>query len=289
MKNGFLRLAIVFTILFGIMAFTFTDLIILSFQDPIDMYAEDFDIIENGKGGHIEAEIYWSLGAFGYETTTTTKNGRTTSSSTDYYYTIPAFDKDGETYYIALKVSESKRSLLERITDDTWGYLEGTITEWTDNTYDFEGTIKKLDNESYGYLVEFFEELEVYDDDADLKAHVLPLCLETYDYDSAPMFMTVTLILLALAILFWVLFFRKFRKKSVKGDAVATDNMTTDTAPDGIPTYNVPQPNADPYNTQYSSEQYNNTQYNNEQYYNPQYDNSQFNNQYDNNQFNNGQ
>lgn len=253
------KAAVFFTILFGLAAYLLLETVILTFTDEQDLYGENFDIIENGDGGHIVADIYASLGQCSYETTTTkNKSGAITSSSTDYYYIVPAFDKNDETYYICIKVRKDERSIFNTITNNTYDYLSGEIDEleFGEVTTAFEGTIKDLDDELYNYALEWFREAEMYEDEADLRNHVLPLYLEPMKLDSATREIIVLSVLLALTVTFWILFFKARRNTptaAYAGNVVVSDGL------DGLnlnntPTYtNMPQYNPDPYNTQYSN------------------------------------
>lgn len=264
MKGFFLKAALVFTILFGVATFIFSDVIFLSFKDEEDLYGEEFDIIEHGEGGRIATEIYASLGECASETTTTKKNGRVTSTSTDYYYVVPAWDKDEETYYICVKVDKDDRSTYEKITNETWDYLYGHTDYYGDTTIDFEGTIEELDDELYDYMLEWFREGEMFENETDLRNHVLQLCLEPLDFDSAGIFIAIVIVLLVLAVLFWILFFVKGKNRTSNAYAGnAMNGMNNGINFDGIPTNtNMPQYNADPYNTQYNNNTYNNDPYN---------------------------
>ncbi len=290
MKGFFLKAAIVLTIIFGVATFLLFETISLTLQDEQDLYADDFNIIENGDGGHIVAEIYASLGECASETTTTKTNGAVTSKSTDYYYVVPVFVGEDE-YYICAKVEKSERSTYNRITDDTWEYLYDETGELDlgNVTANFEGTIKELDGELYDYMLEYFREAEWFENETELRSHVLQLYLEPMDLESCVGEIIVLVILLVLAVLFWILFFVTGKNRNTPAYAVNT--MPSD----GLDGLNMPQYSPDPYNTQYNNNGYNSDpQYNNNGYSNnAQYNNNGYNNnpQYNvqntqNNQFN---
>ena len=262
MKNTFLKPALIFTVFTVIIGFMFYRPILLSFNDPKDIYADGFDIVEHGDGGRIETEIFASYGDCASETTTTTKNGAVTSSSTDYYYIVPVYDKNDEEYYICIEVSDDNYTLFNRITNETWDFLEGSIDYIGSNVYNFEGTISELDDEVYQYMLDWFRQAEAFENETELRAHVLPLCLTTINFDAVPAFIIIFLILLALTILFWVLFFVKRSKaKAVNASAangMAMNNEMYGASYNGAALNGVPVSNADPYNTQYNAN-YNNT------------------------------
>lgn len=204
-KNPFLQIAIVFSVLLIIWTVISAKLVYLSFQDEEDIYKLGFDIVEHGEGGHIKSDIYASLGTCAYETTTRTKNGATVSSSTDYYYVIPAFDKNDDLYFICVLVDSKDASAYQAIT-------------YNDNAkaVSFEGTINELDDEIYDYMLESMKEWNdeagFYASDAELKKHVLPLYLQPMNFDSATVYIIIFLVILALTILMWALFFMKRSK-----------------------------------------------------------------------------
>lgn len=284
MRNISLTLAIVFTILTIFIGVSSFDLITLSFQDPVDIYDEDFDIVEHGEGGHIKTELYASYGECASEVLTTTNNGTVTSRSTDYYFVIPVFDNDNdEEYLICVQIDEGDYSLFNKMSNETINYIYGDIDYFGSYTYNFDGTIEELDEELYDYMLEYFRDSEWYEDEADLRAHVLPLCLNTMHFDGAPSRIVMVVVFLLLAILFWVLFFVK-RSKIKAANAAAANGMAMN---NGMynGTYNdatlnsVPVANPDPYNTQYNN-QYGQTGSN--EYTTPTYNTDDFNNQNNN-------
>ncbi len=277
MRNIFFKPALIFTILFGVAVFFFSETIFLSFEEPVDMYAENFDIIEHGEGGRIETQLFACTGAFVSETTTTTSKRGGSTSTTDYYYAIPVYDNKGEIYYIAIEVTESNRSMFNTIARNSQSY-----DTYGNTTFDFDGTIDDLDDDIYQYMLEYFRGYDIYEDESDLRAHVLPLCLDTIDFDIAPAFIVIIIVLLALAILFWILYFKRRSKIKAQSNMYNTNAAYTNGAAmsgatlNGVPINTVPQQSnpqyADAYNVQYNNPQYA-AQYNAQ--YNPQYNTQQ--------------
>lgn len=69
-------------------------------------------------------------------------------------------------------------------------------------------------------MLDWFRQAEAFENETELRAHVLPLCLTTLNFDAVPAFIIIFLILLALAILFWVLLFvRRSKVKAVNASA----------------------------------------------------------------------
>lgn len=283
MRNGFLKIAIVFTILAIFLGYTMSELIFLSFKDPVDIYDYGFDIVKHGEGGHIKTEIFASYGDCASETLTTTKNGTVTSSSTDYYYIIPVYDKNDEEYYICIEVDQDDRKLFNNITNETWDYLDGTIDYIGSYTYDFEGTIEELDDELYEYMLEWFREVDAFENETELRAHVLPLCLNSMNFGAAPTYIIILIVVLVLTVFFWILFFVRRSKIKANNAAAMSGTGVSGANLNGMPINNTPQYNNDPYNTQYNNqynEQYN-MGYNNNQYDATQYNNNQTGSSYD--------
>ncbi|MGN0513662.1 MAG: DUF6709 family protein [Lachnospiraceae bacterium] len=183
---GFLVFGAVFLYLTGFDA-------IASLRPAMDLYAEDTDIKKVTVIDHIETEFDMSLGCFVKETSTTTKNGSTISSVSTYIYAIPVFS-EGETYWIGLEVNEKDRKKLEKITDETWAYLTYEDDSYGYTTYEVEGRLKKMDKSQYKYMVEFFEELNIYDDE-EIEKYVLPKYVDSINASSTRVFFYISLVL----------------------------------------------------------------------------------------------
>lgn len=220
MKKVMLILAIIATAFLAFWLFTSTKLVYLSFQDSEDLYGENFDIKAHGTGGRIVADISYSLGDCAYETLTTTKNGSTTSSSTTYYFVIPAYSTNDDVYYIAVEVKQEDYRTFNSITNNSWEYLETGDFSCLDKTVTVEGTLDDFDEELYGYMIECFEEIDFYETDEELKAHVLPIVLTPMNYDAATGYLITSLVTLALVIVFWALFFIALSKEKAKEAAL---------------------------------------------------------------------
>lgn len=215
-QNGFLKVAIIFTIILIAWAWISSKLIFLSFEDPIDIYDGSFNISDHGTGGRIESSLYLSLGECVSETTTTTKNGRTTSSSTDYYYAIPVDGDDPDYYYyICVVVDSDDKSTLNAITNNTYDYFNDYDLSHLDREYKFEGTLKEMDDDVYDYVKDWFKEGGWTSEE--IKEYVLPIVLTPMNFDMAPAYIIIFIVILLFTILFWVLFFVK--KSKLKAQA----------------------------------------------------------------------
>lgn len=208
-----LRFGIVFLI-FGILTICVrkTD-VLAGFTKPYDIY--DVDAQDIKKGTMVTGDIYAVLDTFGTLETTHTRNGSVTSRSYHYFYIIPVFDDDN-TYYIAVKVSSDDRKAFENIADDTWDYLYGNTDYFTDREYELAGTVSKLDDEAYEYMVEWFEEAEWFEDDDDIEKYVWPIMIEPQKLSTVRTFSFVCIGLIIVGVLMIVLYVRGGMQKSKK-------------------------------------------------------------------------
>lgn len=188
---------------------------IASFKKPVDLYAEDTNVTEIGRTDALEADIYAALDCFATETTTTKRNGATTSTSKDYYYIIPAFDGD-DTYYIGVKVPSKNYNSYDKIADLTWAWLAGETSDYGDVTVHAEGCLKKMDDELYGYMVEWFEEAQWFASDAEIDQYVLAVCLEPVSFHSTRIVVLISVVVLILGIAAFVLGIRSDREHNRK-------------------------------------------------------------------------
>lgn len=219
-KNFFSSFAGVFLI-FGIVMVLFSwDTILYSFQEPIDIYEDGYDFAKEGKGGHIDTTLYASLDVAASLTTTTTRRGSTVSSSTNYYYIIPVFTEKGEEYFVCVEVSESDRSKYEALADATWDYLlDETAEDVNHPGIKFTGTVKKLDDEVYEYMKDWFREAEWFESDADINERVLPLVLEELNFENRNGLLIADVVLFALAIVFFILGKKRDKKLEEQEEA----------------------------------------------------------------------
>lgn len=229
----FLKLGIGFLIIGVLFIWLNKDDFRAGFMKPYDIYAEDADANEFKVGDAVSTEIYAVLDNFGTLETTHTKNGAVTSRSYSYYYIIPVFD-EYETYYIALKSSADDKSTYDDICDDTWDYLQGYTDDFTSYPYEITGSIHKLDDEAYGYLVDWFVESEWLGttDEDDIKEYVWPMCIEKRSMSVVRTFNIIGIAGIVLGVLFFVFYFMGFSVKKNKvsaaptGDAAAVTGET---------------------------------------------------------------
>lgn len=249
------------SIIFGIV---FYKLVILSYEEPEDIYEYGFDILEHGEGGRIETEIYASFGECVSETTTRTKYGIETSSSTDHYFAVPVFDKYDQVYYMCVEVREGNYDKYNQIVDDTYAYLadETGEAEFPASTIDFEGTISELDDEIYEYVLDWFRDGAMFESEAELKERVLPLYLEPMNFSGAPTFLLAFIVFVIISIVLWIVFFvlrSKEKKENAMAQSMARMNAAT------------------LQNDMYQNDTYQNSTYQNSSYQNNTYQSDSYN------------
>lgn len=145
----------------------------------VNLYAEDTDITDLSTMQAVEAEIYMTLDYFATETTTRTRDGSVVSRDNDYYFIIPAFSGD-DVYFIGIRVDGSDYSTYSTISDETYDYLMGYAEDFGMTTTVAEGGLAKLDDEMYQYMVEWFQEAQWFENDADIDKYVLPLYIDPF-------------------------------------------------------------------------------------------------------------
>lgn len=206
------------TILFvagAALAFGFTDYV-AAFKTPVDLYGETTNVSDISKTTPLTADIYAVLDCFVEETTTTkNKNGSVTKKEYDYYYIIPAYNGD-ETYYIGIKVPDDKDYAYDEICELTWQWMYGETENLGDKTVHAEGCLKKMNDEMYGYMVEWFEETEWFETTADIEKYVLPMYFEPLNFAGLRNVTYVCGGAFAVSLILFVLSFVLGKKKMMK-------------------------------------------------------------------------
>lgn len=197
------RFGMMFIFFAGVLLFTGFKDSMASFKNPIDLYAEDTDVTKINDTQLINAEIYAVMDCFvEEETTTKNKSGAITGKRSDFYYIVPAFNED-DTYYIGIKVPESKKSKYDKISDNTYNYLAGYTNDFGDDVVNVTGRLAKLDDKKYAYLREWFEESDWTEEEID--QYVLPVYIKTFDPATARIlfFVSIALLFAGAGLLFW--------------------------------------------------------------------------------------
>lgn len=120
--------------------------------------SHDYDyVLEHGlkNGEHIKGEIFYSLGGFATkESYTQYENSRTAAKTNGYYYMIPV----GEGGMAAIYIRKDDLDAMERLTDETYGYLAGGEAPKT--AIKFEGVAVKMDRNLKGLERAFRDDLK---------------------------------------------------------------------------------------------------------------------------------
>lgn len=125
------------------------------------------------KNQLVDVELVENFGCYLEEySENTTTHYRTT---TDYYYIIYTGahdDLETDYKYMTIKVPASAGTKMDAMTDNTYnGILSSPMS--------FSGKIQKLDEEEYGYFVEFWEEMGFTE--TDIEELTLPYYINAYD------------------------------------------------------------------------------------------------------------
>lgn len=211
--------------------------ILLGFKEPIDFYADDFDINENHDGERISADIPLCLGECATHTVTKTSHGSTSKTKTSYYV-IPAVAPNVEYYfYICIEVKEKDRDKFEKLTNLTLNGEYGSIK--------VDGKLKKLENKAYEYMIEVFEEAEFFESKEELDFYVLPLCFEDIDFGFAKGCFIAIIISFIGSIAVWISYFvslSKEKKMIAANKATFQANYPTQNFEDNVVICGKPYP-----------------------------------------------
>ena len=244
MKSLWSKLFFIALALTACVSFATWDTIYYSFQEQVDVYSEKsdgYDYKGKGTGGNIKADVDVTFGEAGSIVTTTTRRRGGSTKTTKYYYIIPV-TLNKELCFVCTEVSERKKSDFESL-------LNGA-----QKTIPLTGTFKKLDDEMYKYMVDCMKDIDSYyqnqlfKNDADLKAHVVQLCLVPLDFESRNTCIGAIAGFAALTIFFLFMWLRKSKKQKAPEAAeyqatMAQENMnqtfsSPETAEPFVPTDN---------------------------------------------------
>lgn len=197
-------------------------------KKPVDLYADETDIHDLTKTTNLEAEIYMTLDYFATETTTTTNNGNFVSRDVDHYFIIPAFSGD-DAYFIGIRVDKDDVNTFMTISDETYEYVMGDAADFGMTTIMEEGTLKDMDDEMYGYFVEWFEESGWFENESDIAKYVLPLYFDPANMANSRLWFRIAGAALLVGIILLVLALVSYlkNKKAVKEQVGLIFNGTT--------------------------------------------------------------
>ena len=194
---------------------------IATLKPVVDLYAEDTDITKLSTTQAVDADIYMSLDYFATETTTRTRDGNFVSRDNDYYFIIPAFSGE-ELYFIGIRVDDKDFNTYSTISDDTYNYLMGITDNPGTTTVSEEGGLKKLDDEMYQYMVEWFQEAQWFENESDIDKYVLPLYIDPYIIKAARTLFIIGVVGTLIGILSAVFLIRGNKKQKEQAQAQTT-------------------------------------------------------------------
>ncbi|MBR1770583.1 MAG: hypothetical protein IJ747_00970 [Lachnospiraceae bacterium] len=144
---------------------------IAAMKQPVDLYAEQTDCKALVETDAVEGTFSVSLGKYA---------GHSDTGLYLYDYVIPAYAGE-EIYWIGLEISSSDHDIMETITQDTYAYLNGELAYPSEQTLNRIGIIKNLSETEYQYLQDAVWGSGWYASEEDMRAHVLPILLNTVD------------------------------------------------------------------------------------------------------------
>ena len=163
-------------------------MIVIWGQDYITVFSEPVDINEEypedyTKVKAVETDIYMLLGGFAKdELVTKNKRGQITSQSCDYYYVVPIFTEE-DTYYVGIVVDSEKSAPYDEISELSWKYLSGELDYLGEEMIEFQGGFIKMEDELYEQFQRWFVDRGYFTNEEELTEYVLPLVLQTMDYE----------------------------------------------------------------------------------------------------------
>lgn len=182
--------------------------ILLSFKEPMDFYADDFDVTEDHDGDRLIADIPFCLGECATEVTTKSSYGSTSKTET-HYYIIPAVVPDDDYYYyMCIKVYEKDKKKFDDLTDLTMTGEYGSLK--------VDGRLTKLEDEAFDYMVDLFKEADYFTSDEELEHYLLPLCFESVNYSFAKGALVVAIVSFIASIALWIAYFKSRSNEKAK-------------------------------------------------------------------------
>lgn len=183
--------------------------------------ADDFYELEDSKLKDKIVDIYldYSYGVFAeYETTTTSSSGYKSSKITEVYYIIPTADGS----LMGVCVPASMEKALEKISDQTYEYLNSSGTTGLEKYEEFRGVSRKMTGEELDYFkkrVAYVFGMEV----SEVDEYIIPYVLHYGELDTTASYVLVFLFeLIGLALIassvYAIIFAKKggHQKKYVK-------------------------------------------------------------------------
>jgi len=223
----------------------------------------NFDSLQNIKSGDfVQGYVGNILDCYASETTTNTTMGIETSSHTsEEYFIMPLIndaDAEKELYITITASKQNDRDLLYKICDETYeSYMGNTVENWTE--FGIVAKVKKIDPELDGFLTEWFQEVQWFDEDethhasvSEIKQHILPFELVVYNTNGAYTGLIVGLVIIAAFAVVGTIVYKKLRPgretepaytSPAPGAAEESGGFSESFAPaEPQPIQNIPQP-----------------------------------------------
>ncbi len=182
----------------------------------------NFDSLQNIKSGDfVQGYVGNILDCYANETTTNTTMGIETSSRTsEEYFIMPLIndaDAEKELYITITASKKDDRDLLYKICDETYESMMGnTVENWTE--FGIVAKVKKIDPELNGFMTEWFQETQWFDEDeshpasvSEIEQHILPFELVVYNTSGAYTGLIVGLVIIAAFAVVGTIVYKKLR------------------------------------------------------------------------------
>lgn len=180
-----------------------------SFEDLMETNAK--------KGAHIKGNVVYSYDCFASEETWKEGNGtRTPAKTSSYFYAIPSADN-----ILALKVNTNLSASMEKLASETFDVLTGAADKTTTQVA-VEGCVNVMEKDLTKLFTEYL--LEIGYTQAEIDAMGTPLVIEQRAFNSIRGIFAVGIILLILAVVFYIRNFKRNApvKSSVEGGQTYT-------------------------------------------------------------------
>jgi len=187
----------------GMLVYMDTADFIISFK-PAVSFEDMLDGTEVKAGSHVSGNVVFALDYFASESTYTKRSdgSRSGSKKSGNYYLIPTADG-----YIGLKSIQADVDALNKISDETFDYLNGGAEPST--VFEMEGSVQVMEDELAKYYKEYLTDMGY--SDAEIEGFGTPLVIQNRNFTAIRVMFAVGVVFLFLGILIWV---RRYRRES---------------------------------------------------------------------------
>lgn len=194
---------------------------------------EDFLEADPQEDVHVKGNIVYSYDCFASEETwTENRNGsRSAAKTSNYYYAIPGYEN-----ILAVEVKTDLSGSMDKLADETFDYLNGGVAPATE--IPFEGRVVKMKSELSRYFNEYLEEIGFTE--AEITAMGDPLVVERRSFGAVRCIFAAGIVLVILAIIFFIHNLKKKNKAPVVGQDVPLDPTNIVMGSSNDSTANIP-------------------------------------------------